>query len=184
MNKKRWTKESLVGAGMLLLSIVLLIAGVFVSVHFQMPRLFWAFSTPAAVLIVLGGAKVLREMAPGAAKWLSENAPNTGGEMRGRLDGSSLWPFRRMPSKVEAEVIGVTRNIRNAGDKMAYYVLCKWTDPKTGKEFTFTSRALQEYPGKEVIGKTVDVHIDPKDPGNYTVDLDPILPEKLRLHRA
>ncbi len=172
LKNRQWNRQSIIGAVMIAASIVLIIVGVLVSSGFKMPRLFWLFSAPAAVLIVAGGVKLLHEFAPEMAQQMYRNNPNSAGP---------AWSLRKLPAKVEAEVIGVTRNIRNAGDKMAYYVLCKWKDPKTGQEYTYTSRALQEYPGKDVIGKKVTVHLDKKDPGNYTVDLEPILPDELKL---
>ena len=73
---------------------------------------------------------------------------------------------------VEAEVMGVTRALRTPGEPEAYQVICKYTDPETGRSETFTSRVLRKYPGKEIIGKMVRVYLDPYHPGKYTVDLD------------
>jgi hypothetical protein len=42
---------------------------------------------------------------------------------------------------------------------------------------TYTSRALDEYPGKEVIGRKVTVRIDPGEKGKYTVDIDALFEE-------
>lgn len=78
---------------------------------------------------------------------------------------------------IEAQVLGVTRNLRTAGEKTAYYVVCRYKDPVTGKETTYSSKALDEYPGKEVIGRTVTVHIDPGEKGKYTVEIDALLEE-------
>ena len=71
----------------------------------------------------------------------------------------------------------MTRNLRTAGEKTAYYVVCRYKDPVTGKETTYSSKALDEYPGKEVIGRTVTVHIDPGEKGKYTVEIDALLEE-------
>jgi hypothetical protein len=78
---------------------------------------------------------------------------------------------------IEAQVLGVTRNLRTAGEKTAYYVVCRYKDPVTGKETTYSSKALDEYPGKEVIGRTVTVRIDPGEKGKYTVEIDALLEE-------
>ena len=79
-----------------------------------------------------------------------------------------------------AEVLGVTRNLRTAGEKTAYYIVCRYRDPVTGKEETYSSRALDEYPGKEVIGRQVTVRLDAREKGKYTVEIDPLL-EAIRL---
>ena len=56
-------------------------------------------------------------------------------------------------------------------------MICRYKDPVTGKEETFSSRELDEYPGKEVIGREVTVHIDPREKGKYTVEIDALLNE-------
>ena len=55
-----------------------------------------------------------------------------------------------------------------------WYTICKQVNPDTGEESTYTSRELPEYPGKQVIGKTVHVTVDSEDPGKYKVDIDAI----------
>lgn len=55
--------------------------------------------------------------------------------------------------------------------------MCRYKDPLTGRVETFTSRALENYPGKEVIGRNVTVRIDPREKGKYTVDIDELLEE-------
>lgn len=73
---------------------------------------------------------------------------------------------------VEAKVLGVTHALRTPGEPEAYQVICKYTDPETGRSETFTSRVLRKYPGKDIIGKVVRVYLDPHNPGKYDVDLD------------
>ena len=91
-------------------------------------------SIPAAVLIVTGGSMIGRDLLPGANRLLLAGGEKT----------------------ITAEVLGVTRNLRTAGEKTAYYIVCRYKDPVTGKEETYSSRPLAEYPGKEVIGRKVD----------------------------
>ena len=66
------------------------------------------------------------------------------------------------------------------GEKTAYYIVCRHKNPITGKEETYSSRPLAEYPGKEVIGKQVTVRLDPLEKGKYTVEIDPLLEEVQR----
>lgn len=56
-------------------------------------------------------------------------------------------------------------------------MICKYKDPVTGREETFTSRSFDEYPGKEIIGREVTVHIDSGEKGKYTVEIDALLEE-------
>ncbi|MEE3420749.1 MAG: hypothetical protein VZR02_06585 [Lachnospiraceae bacterium] len=81
-------------------------------------------------------------------------------------------PVTGNKTMVVATVLGITRALRNPGDPEAYQVICKYTDPETGREETFTSKIIRQYPGKEIIGKMVKVYLDPREPGKYTVDLD------------
>ena len=78
---------------------------------------------------------------------------------------------------ITAEVLGVTRNLRTAGEKTTYYIVCRYKDPLTGRMETYTSRALESSPGKEVIGRKVTVRIDPGEKGKYTVDIDALFEE-------
>ena len=114
-----------------------------------------AENVTADILIVAGGAMIRK------------GYPGSGGRLL--LAGGERT--------IEAQVLGVTRNLRTAGEKTAYYVVCRYKDPVTGKETTYSSKALDEYPGKEVIGRTVTVHIDPGEKGKYTVEIDALLEE-------
>ncbi|MDO4623484.1 MAG: hypothetical protein Q4B22_11080 [Eubacteriales bacterium] len=92
--------------------------------------------------------------------------------------GSGLPEFRwKTREPVRASVLGITRNLRNPNEKATYYIICRYTDPETGKTEEFTSRELPEYPGQEVIGKWVTVSFDRK---GYHVDIEPVLPAYLR----
>jgi hypothetical protein len=90
--------------------------------------------------------------------------------VRNRLDN-----LRPHPKSVEAEIIGITRNFRTAeGEREQFHVLCRYTDPVNKKAETFTSRALDRYPGSEIIGKKVRVIFHSANPEDYTVDLNTI----------
>lgn len=153
--RDRLGRNSLIGGGLLLLSLLIAAAGVIASLRTGDTRYFPVLSIPAAVLIVAGGAMVRRDLLTGESRLLL-----SGGEQT-----------------ITAQVLGVTRNLRRAGEKTAYFVICRYTDPATGRVETFTSRALDEYPGKEVIGRKITVHIDPSEKGKYTVEIDALLEE-------
>ena len=91
---------------------------------------------------------------------------------RDLLPGSERLLLSGGERTITAEVLGVTRNLRTAGEKTTYYIVCRYKEPLTGRTETYTSRALDEYPGKEVIGRKVTVRIDPGEKGKYTVDID------------
>ena len=143
------------GGALLLLSILIAAAGVLISLKTGSNRYFLIASIPTAILIVAGGAMIRRDYLRGGGRLLLAGGERT----------------------IEAQVLGVTRNLRTAGEKTAYYVVCRHKDPLTGKETTYSSKALDEYPGKEVIGRTVTVRIDPAEKGKYTVEIDALLEE-------
>ena len=153
--RERLGRNTLIGGGLLLVSLALAAAGVIASLRTGDTKYFLALSIPTAVLIVAGGAMVGRDLLTGQSRLLI-----SGGEQT-----------------VTAEVLGVTRNLRREGEKTTYFVICRYKDPVTGRAETFTSRALDEYPGKEVIGRKVTVHIDPSEKGKYTVEIDALLEE-------
>ena len=146
---------------MLLLSLVIAAAGVVISLRTGSEQYSLVASIPTAILIVTGGMKVRQGLLTGENRLLLPGGERT----------------------ITAEVLGVTRNLRTAGEKTAYYIVCKFKDPLTGKEETYSSRPLAEYPGKEVIGRKVQVHLDPLEKGKYTVEIDALLNE-IRRERA
>ena len=132
---------------MLLLSLAVAAAGVIVSMRTGNTNFFLGCSIPAAM--------VRKDLLPGEDRLLL-----TGGEQT-----------------ITAEVLGVTRNLRTAGEKTSYYIVCRYMVPRTGRTETYTSRSLDEYPGKEVIGRKVTVRVDPGEKGKYTVDIDALFEE-------
>lgn len=151
----RFGRNTLIGGALLLLSLAVAAAGVIASIKTGNTNYFLGCSIPAAVLIVAGGTMVRKDLLPGADRLLL-----SGGEQT-----------------ITAEVLGVTRNLRTAGEKTTYYIVCRYKDPLTGRTETYTSRALESYPGKEVIGRKVTVRIDPGEKGKYTVDIDALFEE-------
>ena len=151
----RFGKNTLIGGALLLISLLVAAAGVIASIKTGNTNYFLGCSIPAAVLIVAGGSMVRRDLLPGSERLLLSGGERT----------------------ITAEVLGVTRNLRTKGEKTEYYIVCRCRDPRTGKEETFSSRPLDTYPGREVIGKKVEVHLDAGEKGKYTVDIDPLLKE-------
>ena len=155
MGDNRFGRNTLIGGALLLLSLAVAAAGVIVSLRTGNAQYFLAFSIPAAVCIVTGGVMIRNDLLTGESRFLLPGGERT----------------------VTAEVLGITRNLRTAGEKTTYYVICRYKDPVTGKEETFTSRSFDEYPGKELIGREVTVHIDSREKGKYTVEIDALLEE-------
>ena len=151
----RFGRNTLIGGALLLLSLAVAAAGAVVSVKTGNTSCFLGCSIPAAVLIVAGGNMVRKDLLPGADRLLLPGGEQT----------------------ITAEVLGVTRNLRTAGEKTSYYIVCRYKDPRTGRTETYTSRSLDEYPGKEVIGRKVTVRVDPGEKGKYTVDIDALFEE-------
>lgn len=151
-------KNTVVGGVLLLTSLVIAVIGVILSMKTGSNRYFLVASIPTAALVVAGGLKIRQGMLMGENRLLLPGGEQT----------------------ITAEVLGVTRNLRTAGEKTAYYIVCKHKNPITGKEETYSSRPLAEYPGKEVIGKQVTVRLDPLEKGKYTVEIEPLLEEVQR----
>ena len=148
-------RKNLVGGALLLAALAVAAAGALISLRTGSSDVFMWMSIPAAILIVSGGAVISGKALPGADRLLLPKGECT----------------------VTAEVLGVTRNLRTKGEKTEYYIVCRCRDPRTGKEETFSSRPLDTYPGREVIGKKGEVHLDAGEKGKYTVDIDPLLKE-------
>ena len=151
----RFGRNTLIGGALLLLSLAAAAAGVIASIKTGNTNYFLGCSIPAAALIVAGGNMARKDLLPGADRLLLPGGEQT----------------------ITAEVLGVTRNLRTAGEKTSYYIVCRYKDPRTGRTETYTSRSLDEYPGKEVIGRKVTVRVDPGEKGKYTVDIDALFEE-------
>ena len=96
---------------------------------------FLAFSIPAAVCIVAGGVMIRNDLLTGESRLLLPGGERT----------------------IKAEVLGITRNLRTAGEKTTYYVICKYKDPVTGREETFTATGeVQKFDGFLKIYKASD----------------------------
>ena len=151
-------RKMIAGIVLLILSAAVIAAGAVLSARGHSSTVFLLCSIPAAVMIVWGGALAGPPLIRGEAHLLL-----TGGELT-----------------ITAQVLGVTRNLRTKGEKTQYYIVCRHKDPVTGRTETYTSEPLDEYPGKEVIGRSVEVRIDPSEQGRYTVELGPLFEELAR----
>ncbi|MCR4671624.1 MAG: hypothetical protein K5637_00100 [Lachnospiraceae bacterium] len=163
------TRQTVLSAVMLALGIACIIAGFYIARSTGQRMVFTGLSIPAAILIVSGAWRLI-----GLIRAASDPLAGAGSSRSGQSTyaGGKVYPAK---NEFDAEVLGVTRNIRVEGQKEVYYIVCKYREEETGREFTYTSRPLREYPGRQVIGKKVHVSIDPRDPDNYTVDIDPLL---------
>lgn len=159
-------REIILAVILLALGIVCIVVGFYFTKRTDQRMVFTILSIPAAILIVTGAWKIVNYVR-------NTMNPSAGSERNPYNTGST----RQYPLKKEfdAQVLGVTRNIRVEGEKEVYYIVCKYKEEETGREFTYTSRPLNEYPGRDVIGKTVHVTIDSRDPDNYKVDIEPLL---------
>ena len=111
MGDNRFGRNTLIGGALLLLSLAVAAAGVIVSLRTGNSQYFLAFSIPAAVCIVTGGVMIRNDLLTGESRFLLPGGERT----------------------VTAEVLGITRNLRTAGEKTTYYVICRYKDPVTGK---------------------------------------------------
>ncbi len=83
--------------------------------------------------------------------------------------------FRPPQGWIMADVVGITRNLRGSqNEQVEYYVICRYFDGVTRTYQTFTSKAMRDYPGKEIIGKRVRITFHSQDPTDYTVDMNTI----------
>ncbi len=124
-----------------------------------------------AVLLIVGFIVIRQLQKRGIIKDTRTNA----GGFFDRFKEKKANPVTGDKTSVIAIVSGVAKNLRNAGERETYYVICNYKDPDSKLSTTFTSRELKEYPDKNIIGKPVKVKVDPQDPNNYTVDIDSIL---------
>ena len=144
--------KAIVGLVLVCAAVLAAGAGIFLSLSRKDPGIFRICSVPVSVLLVAGGVLLSRSI-----RW-------TGGRPAVREEP--------LPKEVTATVLGVTRGLRMEGGKPQYYVLCRYKDEKTGREATFTSDPLEEYPGKEIIGQQVTVYVESYEDGKYRVDLE------------
>jgi hypothetical protein len=121
---------------------------------------------------ICGAVLVLAGMTPFVRKF---QRSGDGEETDGGFFRKYFGYFRPHRDYVEAEIIGITRNFRTAeGEREQFYVLCRYRDPSNQRTETFTSRALDRYPGSDIIGKKVRVIFHSENPEDYTVDLNSI----------
>ena len=154
MKDKRNLLLPIAGCILLAAGLITILAGVpSVTDNLSVRSIPLLYSATGTLLLAVGGSLVIY--------WRQQRNGN----------GPSRRPKK---SCITAEIIGVSRNLRFAGERVAYHVVCRCTDPDSGETVTYSSDPLDEYPGKEIIGKTVLVYLDQKEEGHYRVDLSTI----------
>jgi len=88
---------------------------------------------------------------------------------------------------VYAEIIDVDINVYQKVqiDRISmnpYFIICKYID-ETGKEYLFKSHSLLYNPSALISTKQLKVYVDLKNPKNYYVDTNSILPHDAVLHK-
>ena len=136
-------------------AIAFAVLGIILSVARKEPVVFRILSLPVSLFLVSGGVLLGRSMTV--------------------KDGKLQVRPEALPRDLTATVLGITRGLSLQSPQpeapQQYYVICKYKDPGTGEEYTFTSEALDAYPGKEIIGKQVPVHVNSYENGDYQIDL-------------
>jgi hypothetical protein len=74
--------------------------------------------------------------------------------------------------KISAESVSVVRNEKYGwGENNPWMIRCKWTDNTNNKDYYFVSKDYTIDPTPFLNGRySIDVFIDPDDPGNYFMD--------------
>lgn len=167
-NQNRWIALLLI-----LAAVLCLLIGWYMSFYEKETGPFATGSILAAILLLPGfyllgggqtgffGRQVFFKINLGEADAEGNRVPQI-------LDGKS--------GMVDATVLGVSRSLRFGADTgMSYFLICRYTDPQTGETQDLTSGELDEYPGREVVGQTVHVRLNPRDPEGYEVDVEELL---------
>lgn len=171
-------KEHKNGAGKIIAGIIGLAVGIFLVVcgfGFTVGnfRLYIILEIIGAVCILAGMTPLIRFAQNRSARAAGRNGRewNASGQSTAAARSNHY-----ANQSVMADIVGITRNLRgNAADKVEYYVMCRYYNRDSSTWETFTSAALDAYPGKEIIGKQVRVTFHSSDPEDYTVDLKGIL---------
>lgn len=160
--------------------------------HEDLPWLITGIVSAAAgmVLMITGYRKSAEELLPGGQNsqtiggtilmaagaviliWLIVNDRKRSSQSEASPSGTQTRHIT-VPAEgfITAKIIGITRNLRMAGEREKFIIVCSYTEAGTGISETFSSEPVDKYPGKEIIGKSVKVFLDRTDPGHYKVDL-------------
>ena len=125
-----------------------------------------AVLTGAVLLAAAGGALLFHSVS------LMKKAKEETSAARSRTD--TYIPEVPPEGYLTAEIIGISRSLRLSGGEEGYHVVCRYTDPVSGKSATFSSEAVRKYPGKDIIGKPVRVYPVPEETEQFYVDLNTI----------
>lgn len=176
MRKNKYTRAGrIAGAVLLLIGIMSVVFG-FGFAERNVP-LYLADEIVGAIFILAGMTPWIRYFQDRKAN--RDTAYDSGNAGRSYSDGSgqagNTQDFRPTSGWVMADVTGIAKNLRGSDrDQVEYYVMCRYYDGISHSYHTFTSRALKNYPGKDIIGKRVKVIFHSSDPNDYTVDLDSV----------
>lgn len=141
------------GAALLATALVLVLAGLWLRRNGQ-EQFYWLLEAIGA-LVALAGVQVLYNRQSNSAI---------------RPDSPVYEVSFGNKGYIEAEIMGITRDLRvDSQQKPVYRVLAKYQ--KRSKEVIFTGEALDEYPGKQLIGRKVRVYKDDSTPDGYRIDL-------------
>jgi len=81
--------------------------------------------------------------------------------------------FRTTGRKVEAQILKIDIDMETTVmNRHPYYILCKWVDPMSGREYLHTIKYIWDEPKTLLAGRnTIDVYIDRNDPEKYFMDI-------------
>ena len=82
--------------------------------------------------------------------------------------------FRTTGRKVEVQILKIDIDMETSVmTRHPYYILCKWVDPMSGREYLHTIKYIWDEPKILLAGrKTIDVYIDRNDPDKYFLDIE------------
>jgi len=82
--------------------------------------------------------------------------------------------FRTTGRKVEAQILKIDIDMETTVmNRHPYYILCKWVDPMSGREYLHTIKYIWDEPKPLLAGRnTIDVYIDRNDPEKYFMDIE------------
>jgi hypothetical protein len=89
---------------------------------------------------------------------------------RARISNS----FKTTGRKVEAQILKIDIDMETTVlNRHPYYILCKWVDPMSGREYLHTIKNIWDEPKVLLAGRnTIDVYIDRNDPEKYFMDIE------------
>lgn len=97
---------------------------------------------------------------------------------RGASDRKNAW-LHRNGRRIQAEITGVKRDTAlTVNGKNPYRILCEWLDPESNETHVFQSGHIWYDPANYLMGRTLEVLVDPNNPHRYTVETS-FLPKRV-----